>query len=202
MATHGAAADQTLGATVSVRVTNTGDTDGAEVVQVYVEDPESSVARPVRELRGFARVELAAGASQTVTIELDQRAFSFWSVLNRRWAVEGGDFVVAVGSSSRDLPLRRTVTVDAPSLARPLTRDSTLHEWMADPLGRQLLEREIRAGQPGAVLEPELLSVIGTMPLSTLANFGGMSLPQDRLDEVTQEWRRGATTSRNGSGTS
>jgi beta-glucosidase len=199
--THGSSADRTLGATVSVTVTNTGSTDGAEVVQVYVEDPESSVARPERELRGFARVELAAGASQTVTIELDQRAFSFWSELNRRWAVEAGDFVVAVGSSSRDLPLRQTVTVEAPSLARPLTRDSTLHEWMADPRGRQLLEREISAGQPGAVLEPELLSVIGTMPMSTLANFGGMSLPQDRLDEVTEEWRRGARTARNGSAT-
>ena len=202
VATHGSAADGTLGATVGVRVTNTGVVDGAEVVQVYVEDPESSVTRPVRELRGFARVELEAGGSRTVTIELDQRAFSFWSELNGRWAVEAGHFVVAVGSSSRDLPLRQTVTVDAPRLARPLTRDSTLHEWMADPLGRQLLEREINDVEPGAVLEPELLSVIGTMPMSTLASFGGMSLGQDKLDEVLAEWRRGATTSPDGPGAS
>lgn len=106
-----------------------------------------------------------------MSVELDQRAFAFWSALNGRWAVEAGDFVLAVGTSSRDLPLRSTITVDAPSLARPLTRDSTLHEWLADPRGRQLLEREISTGQPGAMLEPELLSVIGTMPMSTLANF-------------------------------
>jgi beta-glucosidase len=192
VATHGSVADETLGATVRVTVTNTGSVAGAEVVQVYVEDPGSSVTRPVRELGGFARVELAPGASRQVSVELGQRAFSFWSELDGRWAVEAGDFVLAVGSSSRDLPLRQTVHVDAPSLARPLTRDSTLHEWMADPRGRALLEREISAGQPGAVLEPELLSVIGTMPMSTLASFGGMSLPHDRLDEVTQEWRRGA----------
>nr|WP_232531012.1 glycoside hydrolase family 3 C-terminal domain-containing protein [Microlunatus antarcticus] len=192
VATHGSVADGSLGATVTVTVRNTGSVTGAEVVQVYVEDPGSSVTRPVRELGGFARVELAPGASQQVSVELGQRAFSFWSELNGRWAVEAGDFTLAVGSSSRDLPLRQTVHVDAPSLARPLARDSTLHEWMADPRGRALLEREISAGQPGAVLEPELLSVIGTMPMSTLANFGGMSLSQDRLDEVTEEWRRGA----------
>ena len=189
VATRGEVADGTLAATVSVTVTNTGPVDGAEVVQVYVQDPEASVARPVRELKGFAKVRLAAGESQTVSVELDQRAFSFWSVLNGRWAVEAGDFVVEVGSSSRDLPLRSTVAVDAPRLALPLTRDSTLHEWMADPVGRRLLEREIAGGQPAAALDPELLSVIGTMPMSTLANFGGMSLDQDALDRVAEEWR-------------
>jgi beta-glucosidase len=55
-----------------------------------------------------------------------------------------------------------------------------------------LLEREISAGQPGAVLEPALLSVIGTMPMSTLAGSGGTSLAQDRLDEVTREWQEAA----------
>ncbi len=190
--THGSAADKTLGATVRLTVTNTGTVDGAEVVQVYVEAPDASVARPVRELRGFARVQLAPGASETVTVELDQRAFSFWSATNHRWAVEAGRFVVTAGTSSRDLPLRQEVAVDAPSLAAPLTRDSTLHEWMADPRGRSLLEREVAAGQPGAVLEPELLSVIGTMPMSTLANFEGMSLDQETLDRVTGEWQQPA----------
>ena len=69
-------ADGTLAATVTVTVTNTGAVDGAEVVQVYVQDVESTVARPVRELKGFAKVSLAAGSSETVSIELDQRAFA------------------------------------------------------------------------------------------------------------------------------
>lgn len=186
----GSAADATLAAAVQVSVTNTGALGGAEVVQVYVEDPESSVVRPPRELKGFAKVHLAAGETRTVTIDLDQRAFSFWSTLNGRWAVESGDFVLAVGTSSRDLPLRHTVAVTAPSLARPLTRDSTLHEWMSDPVGRQLLEREAASGQAAAVLEPELLTVIGTMPLSTLANFEGMSLDQQAIDRISREWQQ------------
>ena len=171
VSTRGSAADGTLAATVTVTVTNTGSVDGAEVVQVYVQDMESSVARPVRELKGFTKISLAAGQSQEVSIELDQRAFSFWAERHGRWAVEAGDFLIAVGSHSRDLPLSETVTVEAPRLAGPLSRDSTLQEWMSDPTGRQLIEREVEQGQPAAVLQQELIEVIGTMPMSTLANF-------------------------------
>jgi beta-glucosidase len=188
--TRGSVADGTLGADVSLTVTNTGDVDGAEVVQVYVRDVHATVARPVRELKGFAKVQLAAGASSSVTIELDQRAFAFWSVRQGRWAVEAGEFTVEVGPHSRDLPLAATVTVTAPRLAEPLTPHSTLHEWMDDPDGRELIEHEVADGQSAAVLDAELLAVIGTMPMSTLANFGGMSLDHDALERMTQAWRK------------
>jgi beta-glucosidase len=198
VAVRGSVAEGTLAATVTVTVANTGTVDGAEVVQVYVTDVESSVARPVRELKGFAKVFLAAGTSRQVSIELDQRAFAFWSVRHHDWAVEAGDFVIAVGSHSRDLPLTATVTVEAPSLAAPLNRDSTLQEWMSDPIGRQLIEDEVKNGQSAAVLEDELISVIGNMPMSTLANFGGISFDHDALDRVSDAWRAkaGAGTER------
>jgi beta-glucosidase len=186
--TRGLVTEGTLAATVTLTVANTGDVDGAEVVQVYVRDVASSVARPVRELKGFARVEVAAGAAEQVTIELDQRAFSFWSIKRHAWVVEAGEFVIAAGPNSRDLPLTATITVDAPSLATPLSRDSTLQEWMSDPAGRALIEREVTNGAPAAVLTDEMISVIGTMPMSTLANFGRMSLDHDTLDRLTDEW--------------
>jgi beta-glucosidase len=188
--TRGSVADDSLAATVTVTVTNTGDRDGAEVVQVYITDVASTVARPARELKGFAKVSLAAGASEQVSVELDQRAFAFWSVVHGRWAVEAGDFVIAVGPHSRDLPLSETITVDAPTLAVPLTRDSTLQEWMGDPMGRTLIERAVQNGQPATVLEDELIEVIGNMPMSTLANFGGMSLDHDALDQITADWQQ------------
>ena len=192
VAVHGSAADGSLGATVTLTVTNTGDVGGAEVVQVYVSDVASSVARPVRELKGFAKVFLAPGASRRVTVELDQRAFAFWSVRHHAWVVEAGDFVIAAGRHSRDLPLTGVVTVDAPRLAAPLTRDSTLAEWMSDPAGRHLVEMEVKNGQPAAVLQDEMIEVIGTMPMSTLANFGGMSLDHAALDRIAEGWRRQA----------
>jgi beta-glucosidase len=188
--TRGSVAEGTLGVTVTVTVTNTGAVDGAEVVQVYVQDVESSVTRPVRELKGFAKTTLSPGASTQVSVELDQRAFSFWSTQHGGWTVEAGDFVIGVGPNSRDLPLTQTVTVDAPRLTLPLTRDSTLQEWMSDPDGRQLIQQEVAGGQPAAVLEDELVSVIGNMPMSTLANFGGMSLDHDALDRIATAWQR------------
>jgi beta-glucosidase len=79
--------------------------------------------------------------------------------------------------------------VPAPSVAAPLTPDSTLEEWMSDPLGRQLIEHEVKNGAPAAVLEDELVTVIGSMPMSTLANFGGMSLDHGTLDRLAYAWR-------------
>ena len=190
--TRGSVADGTLAATVTVTVTNTGPRDGAEVVQVYVHDVESSVARPVRELKGFAKVRVAAGDTREVTIELDQRAFAYWSAGHHDWVVEAGEFVIAAGRHSRDLPLTETISVAAPSLAAPLTRDSTLQEWMSDPTGRLLIEQEVAAGQPAAVLADDLVSVIGNMPMSTLANFGGMSFDHEALDRLAGSWRKQA----------
>ena len=187
VAARGSAADGTLAATVSVTVTNTGPVDGAEVVQVYVQDVESSATGA--RAQEFTKFSLAAGQSQEVSIELDQRAFSFWAERHGRWAVEAGDFLIAVRSNSRDLPLGETITVEAPRLVDCLTRDSTLQEWMSDPTGPELIEGDVEQGQPAAVLQQELIEVLGAMPMSTLANFGGMSLDHDALDRISAKWQ-------------
>ena len=162
---------------------------GAEVVQVYVRDVTASVARPVRELKGFGKVALDPGEDRTVTITLDQRAFSFWSDLLGRWVVESGEFAIEVGRHSRDLPLSTVVSIDAPSIAAPITADSTLHEWMADPIALGLIGEAVAAGQPDPTRDAELVSVIGSMPMSTLAAFSGMSIDHDTLDELARRWQ-------------
>ena len=189
VAVTGSVADGNLAAEVTVTVANTGPVAGAEVVQVYVRDVECSAARPVRELKGFAKVGLEPGESGQVTISLDQRAFSFWSELLGRWVVEAGEFAIEVGPHSRDLPLTRTVPVDAPSIAAPLTADSTLHEWMADPKGLELIKEAVAAGQRDPTRDKELVAVIGTMPMSTLAGFPGMSIDHDTLDRLAERLR-------------
>ena len=75
-------------------------------------------------------------------------------------------------------------------MAEPLTRDSTLQEWVHDPTGKQLIAQAVEQGQPAAVLSDELIEVIGTMPMSTLANFDGMSLDHDALDQIADQWQR------------
>ena len=96
--------------TVSVPVTNTGSVAGAEVVQFYVSDPEASVDRPVKELKGFAKVRLEPGETQTVSVELDRSALSFFDAAKHEWVAEPGRFDVLVGSSSADI--RGTVSFD------------------------------------------------------------------------------------------
>ncbi len=99
-----------IGVDVRFLVRNTGDRAGAEVAQVYVHDLEASVARPPRELKGFARLALEAGESREVKLSLGYRDLAFFDEATHAWRVEPGAFEVQVGASSRDLRLRRLFT--------------------------------------------------------------------------------------------
>jgi beta-glucosidase len=90
---------------VSVDITNTGSRSGDEVVQLYLSDKECSVARPIKELKGFSRVSLKAGETKTVSMKVKERDFAFWDVNTNGWKVEPGEFTFMVGSSSKDIKL-------------------------------------------------------------------------------------------------
>ena len=85
--------------TVSISVKNTGNRSGAEVVQLYIRDDFSSVTRPVKELKGFKKIQLEAGQTQTVTFTIEPELLAFYDT-NMNWIVEAGDFTIMVGSSS------------------------------------------------------------------------------------------------------
>lgn len=97
--------------TVSVTITNSGDREGQEVVQLYVRDLETTVFRPKQELKGFAKIRLEPGEAQMVSFTLDQRAFAFWDSELQDWKVEAGLFEIQVGASSRDFRLRERVEI-------------------------------------------------------------------------------------------
>ena len=118
---------------VAFTVTNSGDRDGVAVPQLYLGHPTSAFARPVRELRGFSRLDLGPGESKRVTITVDRRTMSLWHPPSHSWQVEPGPVTVEIGESSADLRLSAETTITAPSLRPPLTHWSTLREWKADP---------------------------------------------------------------------
>ena len=93
---------------VSVDIKNTGERAGREVVQLYVADKESTVIRPVKELKGFEKVELAPGEKKTVTFILDKRAFAYYSVRIHDWYVETGAFDIMIGASGYQINERNT----------------------------------------------------------------------------------------------
>lgn len=96
---------------VSFDLKNTGQRQGAEVAQLYIRDVESSVERPVKELKGFKRVELKPGETKRVTLRLNRRSMAFYSVDKKDWVAEPGEFDVLVGSSSRDIKLKGVFTL-------------------------------------------------------------------------------------------
>ncbi|MBO7633845.1 MAG: glycoside hydrolase family 3 C-terminal domain-containing protein [Lachnospiraceae bacterium] len=93
-------------ATVSFKVKNTCKVAGADVAQIYVGKTGSKVFRPLRELKGFEKVFLAPGEEKEITVELDERAFSYYCVGAHKWCVEPGAYTISVGSSNRDIRLR------------------------------------------------------------------------------------------------
>lgn len=92
--------------TVSFDVTNTGPREGAEIAELYVGDPHASVPRPVKELKGFARVNLKPQEAKHVAIRLVRRSFAFYDVDKKDWNAEPGEFLLLVGSSSEDIRLK------------------------------------------------------------------------------------------------
>lgn len=108
--------------TITVLVTNTGDRTGSEVVQLYVHASGSSVHRPEQELKGFAKVHLAPGETQSVSLVLGHRSFAIYDVASARWAAESGDYEIRVGSSSRDIRATTSIRLDSGETVTPVAR--------------------------------------------------------------------------------
>jgi beta-glucosidase len=189
-----AAASITDGAVeVRVPVTNTGPRDGREVVQVYAGLATSKVRRALRELKGFASVAIGAGATVEVVVRIARDDLAYWDPWLRKWLVEGGDYVLSVGASSRDIRTTATVTVDGDDTRTPLTADSTLGEWMADPKGAEVLGQAFASmiaegGSEMAAMaaDPEVFVFLGSLPLRRLAAFPGSPFTAEAVEKMTE----------------
>ena len=174
--------------TVSVDVTNTGDRTGKEVVQLYVADKDSTVIRPVKELRDFVKIELAPGETKTVTFTLGKRAFAYYDVQIHDWQVETGEFEILIGASSRDIALRDTVTVESTvKIPFHYTTDTTMGDIMSRPEAWKLVQSVLSKGMFGqnsgvseggdaakeAISDEMNAAMLQYMPLRGPVSFGG-----------------------------
>jgi beta-glucosidase len=181
--------DDTLEA--SVDVTNTGDRAGQEVVQLYVRDPQSRVARPHKELKGFAKLDLAPGETKTATFTLDRRSLAYWDDLRHAWVAEAGAFEALAGSSSADIRARagfeltKTTSFGGPTKQKiVLSTASTLRELLANDEARAVIQRTL----PDFADSPQLGMTMG-MSLLQIAGFAPDQLSPERLAAVDAELR-------------
>ncbi|MEO6996735.1 MAG: glycoside hydrolase family 3 C-terminal domain-containing protein, partial [Terracoccus sp.] len=189
------------GIRVGLTLTNTGDRDGREVVQVYTGRAESSVVRPPRELKGFASVELAAGESRTVEVRVGREDLAHWDIRVDRWVVEGGDFKIEVGASSREVRLAGAVSVAGDDLRMPLTLDSSIGEVLADPVAATLVTgamAQVDGGHPdgkraasegaGAMFsDPALLKMMASAPIGRMVSFPGTGVTVEQVQRLLDE---------------
>ncbi len=142
--------------TVSFKIKNTGDVDGAEVAQIYVADKESTIFRPEKELRAFKKVFLKAGEEKEVSVELSKRAFAFYNVKLGDWMVETGEFDILVSASSRDVKLSAAMTVTSTVEAEiPDYRETAPAYYTADLSGMKGDQFASVYGQPLPNAEPD-----------------------------------------------
>lgn len=126
---------------VTVDVTNTGSCSGKEVVQLYVGRKGGSIVRPIRELRGFDKIELNPGETKTVGFTLGSRAFAYWEMEIHDWFVESGAYEIQIGKSASDIVLSREIKVESEKVIPKIyTVNSAFGEVMADPKGRAVFE--------------------------------------------------------------
>jgi beta-glucosidase len=180
------------GIEVRIPVTNTGGRDGREVVQVYVSLPGSKTRRAPRELKAFASVAIAAGETADVVLAIARDDLAYWDTRLGRWVVEGGEYHCAVGASSRDLRATAVVGIPGDDTRVPLTADSTIAEWFADPRGAELLGQAFAAmaadgsGPVAGLLggDPTVMLFLGSLPLGRMAAFPGTPLTPEALDKL------------------
>ncbi len=178
------------GLEVRVPVTNTGERDGREVVQVYVSLPGSAVQRASRELKAFASVPVRAGETEGVVLTIDRGDLAYWDTRLGRWVVEGGEYQCAVGASSRDLRTTVTVKVEGDDIRVPLTAQSTLGEWLADPRGAQAIAQAFAGTGEGwgpmaaYFADPAVMLFLSATPLARLSGWEGSPLTAEVIAKL------------------
>jgi beta-glucosidase len=173
---------------VSLKVRNTGERAGQEIVQLYVAEQRPPLPRPLKELRAFAKVSLDPDQDTEVRFSLGERDFALFDPRLSAWTVASPRFEILVGASSSDIRLQQSVTLDLPPLkTAPLTRLSPLRDWLTRPAAHSRIERplgELQRQLFGAAAQSptaesdagELaMSFLGDMPIAKLVMLGALS---------------------------
>ena len=178
--------------TVTVTVKNTGKIKGKEIVQLYVNDEQSSVIRPIKELKGFEKVMLNPGEEKKVAFVLDKRSFAYYNTDISDWYTEYGRYNILVGSSSRDIRLRTCVYVAPTNKIRvEYTLNSTGGDVMSTEMGKELFKeflKEVNEGiNSGSDKSEGELSMYNELPLRAMVSFSdNENITREKLSQFVK----------------
>ncbi len=177
---------------VTLKVKNTGDRAGKEIVQLYVADKTGAVCRPVKELKNFVKVELQPQEEKTVEMELDKRSFAWYNTQIHDWYAASGEYEILAAASSRDIRLKKTVYVESTTeLPIHVHMNTTIGELLENPRTKAVIEgmtdsliqhmggssgdEEEESAASEAISKEMSLKMMENSPLRTLRSFMGMS---------------------------
>ena len=173
---------------VTVDVTNAGTRAGRAAVQLYVRDVESTVRRPVRELRDFVKVELQPGETKTVSFALDKCAFAYWEPKCHDFFVESGEFIVEIGESSREIRARERVQVEGTTLLPFIVTETTsIGQLLKHPKGKAVVGKMMQSStmahvdqtdSMGEGSERMMQGMMMGIPLGALVSYGRLTSAQ------------------------
>ena len=178
--------------TVSVDVTNTGNMAGKEIVQLYISDKTKAAIRPVHELKGFEKIALNPGETGTVSFELDKRSFAWFNEAISDWYAAGGEYVIEIGKSSRDIVLTETIEVkgDAPVLP-VIDMDVQIGDLLKNDITKNVVLRVMKeeiqkfSGSDGLEvtdMDPMTYAMLQYLPIRTLRSFTHMT--NERVESI------------------
>lgn len=181
-----------------MKVTNTGLTAGKEIVQLYVAPKDSTVIRPLKELKGFEKVSLEPGEAKEVQFKLDKRSFAYYNTAIHDWYVEAGCYEIMIGKSSRDIAAAAQVQVEATiRLPQKYSVNSTFGDISADPRAKELAQniidtyQELNGNSDSDVLGESTSDMMAAMfqdtPLRAALLFSTGSIKEEEILKLVEE---------------
>ena len=192
------------GIVVRLDVTNSGDRDGREVVQVYVAPTTSIVQRAPRELKAFSSVALAAGETRSVELVVRREDLAYWDIRVDRWVVEGGEYTVEVAASSRDIRSRVSVEISGDAVHQELTMNSSVGDLMTHPIAGPIVQQALGGLMGGlggdaaaAWIMPNdeaMQKMMASFPIGRLAGFPGLPVDFAQIEQLIAAANAGGPT--------
>ena len=190
---------------VRLKVKNTGNRAGKEIVQLYVADKTGAASRPVKELRNFVKVELQPQEEKTVEMELDKRSFAWYNTEIHDWYAASGEYEILAAASSRDIRLKKTVYVESTrELPMHIHMNTTIGELLENPKTKAVIEgmtdsliqhmggssEEENSAASEAITKEMSLKMMENSPLRSLRSFMGMR--SEEIQELIQKLQNAA----------